>query len=867
METTLLATKLFIPPAAPGLVARPRLLEKLKAALTSRLVLISAPAGFGKTTILSQWIHQAKPPIPTAWLSLAETENDPTRFWEYFIAAVRTIRPAVGETAVSLLQASQPVPIESALTDLVNDLTTVQNDFVLVLDDYHFIQSLPVHRGLTFLVEHIPPRMHLVISTRADPPLPLPHLRGRGLMLEIGADDLRFTLAEATGLLRTLLEPELPLEDLRAINTHAEGWVVGLKMAALSLGKQKDVKASIAAFTGSQRYIMDYLMDEVLGQQSPEVRDFLLKTSILGRLSAPLCDAVTGRSDAADVLGEVERNHLFIVPLDESRRWYRYEHLFAELLQHRLEVELGKERVAELQKRASRWYEGNHFAEDAIDHALAAQDWEKAMELIVESVSPVKFGGLVTYNWLKQVPQEVLRTNAGASLVYASSIGIVGRLSEAKALLDEYEKLGVFPPSLAGRVAAIRTLLVAWQGGLRIEEYASKALSLLPADDLLMRGVVSHHLGLHYVLTGRSKEAVPPLNAAYDLWRRTGDDGLASTSLAFLGIIAMGWAGLQRAEEMFKQAIGLGGRHPNTVTAHLYLGAIYYLRNELDAAIAEHEKGIALSPDSRNLAIAHLRIAGARLAQGNIEAAEQATEQAERAASSGYPVGKVPTRIAACRAGLAVARGDDESASRWLDKVVDYEDLFGELPIASVRLLIQRRGRVLQERLKSGYEKQRKEGVKGGLVLACVALAFASSRPDEALSFLSEALAAGKPDGQIRSFVDWGMELAPLLRKAISRGIEPEYARMLLHIIEAEERQRRIRRGEMPSSSATKGVLSEREMEVLRLVGEGLSNQQIAAKLTISLNTAKTHVYRAFGKLDARDRVQALKRARELKLI
>ena len=865
MENALLATKLFIPMAVPGLVSRPRLMQRLNGILTSKLTLVSAPAGFGKTTLLTQWLQDSH--VSAAWLSLEDSENDPVRFWDYVISSLRTVHPTAGETSLSLLHSSQPVPLESALTPLINDLSKVSGDFVLVLDDYHFIQSPQVHAGVSFLLEHMPPGMHLVITTRADPPLLLPHLRGKGLMLEIGADDLRFTLAEASSLLTTILGSELALEDRRAINDRAEGWVVGLKMAALSLGKKKDVKGSIASFTGSQRYIMDYLMDEVLGQQSPEVRDFLMKTSILRRLTAPLCDAVTERADGANMLDQLERNHLFIVPLDESRSWYRYEHLFAELLLHRAEVELGKESVAASQKRASRWHEENHLIEDAIDHALAAQDWEKAMELIVESVSPVKFGGLVTYNWLKQVPREVLQTNARASLIYASSIGIIGRLSEAMALLDEYEKLGVFPTSLEGRVAAIRTLLVAWQGGLRIEEYAGKALSLLPADDLLMRGVVSHHLGLHYVLTGRSKEAIPPLKAAYDLWRRTGDDGLASISLAFLGIIAMGWTGLQRAEEMFKQAIVLGRRHPNTVTAHLYLGAIYYLRNELEAAIAEHDKGIALSPDFRNLAIAHLRIAGARLAQGNIEAAEQAIEQAERAASSGYPVGKVPTRIAACRVGLAVARGDDESASRWLDKVVDYEDLFGELPIATVRLLIQRRGRVLQERLKSGYERHRKEGVKGGVVLTCVALAFSSSRPDEALSFLSEALAAGKPDGQIRSFVDWGVELAPLLRKAISRGIEPEYARKLLDIIEAEERQRRIRRGEIPSSSGTKGPLSEREMEVLRLVAEGLSNRQIADKLTISLNTAKTHVYRAFGKLDAGDRVQALKRARELKLI
>ncbi len=442
VESTLLATKLFVPPVRPGLVFRPRLLDKLNAVLGSALTLVSAPAGFGKTTLISEWVNSRHPPLPTAWLSLEESENDPARFWEYFVAALRTVRPNVGEATLRQLHSLQPVPIESALAPLVNDLAVIVEDLVMVLDDYHFIESAPVNRGVSFFLDHMPPRMHLIIATRVDPPLPLARLRGKGVLCEIGADDLRFTFEEAAVLLRTPLGPELSPGDLRAINARAEGWAVGLKMAGLSLGKRRDVKESVAAFAGSQRYVMDYLMDEVLRQQSAEIRSFLLMTSILGRLCAPLCAAVTGRDDSQELLEELERSHLFVVPLDESRKWYRYEHLFAELLKHRLAIELGKDTAVDLQQKASRWFEENGLDESAIDCALAARDWKRAMDMVVASTAPFKYGEATTYRWLGQIPQEVLVTNPQASLMYASTARQAGGMNVGMTLLDEYERAG-----------------------------------------------------------------------------------------------------------------------------------------------------------------------------------------------------------------------------------------------------------------------------------------------------------------------------------------------------------------------------------------------------------------------------------------
>ena len=348
MEASLLTTKLNIPLARPQLVRRPRLMERLLEGLNNNLILVSAPAGFGKTTLVSEWVHSSRPPVPTAWLSLEEGENDPVRFWDYFIAALQTLQPSTGEIALDLLHSPQPSSIESVLTALINDLKGIQKDFVVVLDDYHLILAEPVQSGIIFLLDHLPLKMHLIISTRVDPPLPLAHFRGKGTLLEIRADDLRFSQEEATSLLAVMNTPILSAESINTLNTKAEGWVVGLKMAALAMRREKDILAFIAGFTDSQRYIMDYLVDEVLQRQPDEVRDFLLKTSMLERLSAPLCDYVTGHGGGREMLVRLEQANLFVVALDQSREWYRYHHLFAELLRHQFEVMSGAEEVMAL---------------------------------------------------------------------------------------------------------------------------------------------------------------------------------------------------------------------------------------------------------------------------------------------------------------------------------------------------------------------------------------------------------------------------------------------------------------------------------------------------------------------------------------
>ena len=810
----------------------------------------------------------ASPPIPTAWLSLEEADNDPVRFWEYFIAALKTIQPTIGETSLRLLHSSERGQTESVLAPLINDIAAFSGDFILVLDDYHFIQSAPVHQGLTFFLEHMPPRMHLVIATRVEPPLPLAHFRGKGTLLEIGVDDLRFSQQEAAGLLGAIDIPELSAENVSALNTRAGGWATGLKMAALSMRGEKDIPAFIATFTGSQRYVMDYLIEEVLQRQSPETRDFLLRTSVLERLNGPLCDAVTGRNNGSEILLKLESENLFVAPLDRSQEWYRYEHLFADLLRHRLELESGKGVAEELHNKASHWYEENGFRENAVNHALAARDWARALDLMLNLAPNLidTYGAVATYNWLRLVPEEILLTRPRACRYYTFLLNGLGHYNAAKTFLDRFEKAEAGNIASAGYIAAERTYIARAQDDPRTEEYARKALALLPQDEFLERASVSSGLGLYYQARGRFRESEPILTEAYDLFRKSANDWSAIFPLLRLALTKIVLRGeLRRAEEMSREVAPYAGRP----TGPAVLGLIRYERNDLESAAAEFEKAIALSAGNPlNIGSFTAQIVPTRLAQGNVEAAAKASEEAERLLIRDGVTAPTRALFAGCRIAVAEAQGDDEAISRWLDTFSDYEGFLGGIiPTSTIRLLREQGGEKGKRRLAALYEMCRKEGLRYYLIIERIDQAITSSQPDEGLSFLADALAMGKPEGFIHIFVDWGISLAPLLRLAISRGVEPQYARKLLDIIEAEDRQRRIRRGEIPASSGAGGLLSERELEVLRLVAEGLSNQQIAAKLMISLNTTKTHVRHIFDKLDAKDRLQAVTRAKELKLI
>lgn len=841
---------------------RARLVEKLKAALNSSLILLSAPAGFGKTTLLSQWIHSTQPPVRTAWLSLEESENDPLSFWEYFIAALRTLFPSVGETSLGLLRSSQSTPIEVTLSSLINEIAAIGSDHFLVLDDYHFIRTPAVHRGMEFFVDHMPPGMHLVIATRVDPPLPLPRFRGKGMLSEVRTDDLRLTLEEATDLLSTLGAPRLSAEGIQSLNTKTEGWAVGLKMAVLSMSGATDTAKFVSNFAGSQRYVMDYLIEEVLERQSEDVREFLLKTSGLNRLSGPLCDAVTGCDNGNKTLLHLEKANLFVVPLDDSRQWYRYHHLFDELLRHRLETEYGIGAVEEAQRRASRWNERNGFHEAAINHALAARDWQMAIDLI-SSTNPVPaYGHEKAYGWLSRMPSDVLLAHPQACIYYGFALGGMKPL-EVEAFLESYERSDSWDPSYAGQVALVRTGVAATLQDPRIEECASQALELLPPGDIASRELTKVFLGIFLYYQGRYLEAEPLLFESTNVLHGNSESLLG---LVFLVTISTFRGNLHRAEEMAKRALSLAEGHPYTWPTHLWLGVVNLWWNNLEAAAVELEKAAALNPSPFDVFNAYLWLADVRVTQGDIEAAGGALERAERVFVSGNLPAMNRCRLAAQHVHLAIIQEDAEAVSLWLGQIPVYENI-SLVPPPVMRLLINQRGTAILEQLKADYEASRKEDLCYGPIFVRVAQAVASSDPDEAMRFMAEALVRARSGGFVRPLISWGIHLAPLLRQAIARGIEPEYSRKLLNIIEAEDSERKMRKGLTVSTPPTPGFLSERETEILQLVAQGLSNRQIAARLVITLNTAKTHVHNISQKLDVSTRTQILAKARELKLL
>ena len=872
-ESTVLTTKLSIPRSKPDVVSRPRLLEKLRAVVDHRLVLVSAPAGFGKTTLLSEWVSHGISHCNVAWLSLEEADNDPARFWSYLLASLKTVHPSVGEMSLNLLRSPQRVSPESVLTPLINELSAVSGDVVLVLDDYHLIQSKAIHAGVAFFLEHMPAQMHMVIATRADPPLSLAQLRGKGMMLEIRTDDLRFTRDEAAALFGAVKAPRLSAEDVGRLDDRTEGWVVGLKMAGLALQQRSDVGGFIATFAGSQRYIMDYLMEQVLERQSNEVRDFLVETSVLERLTAPLCDAVTGRTDGRDMLLKLEHGNLFIAPLDESRQWYRYEHLFLDLLRHELEVRLGAGHIAELHRRASRWYEKD-YPDDAIHHALEAGDWVETTRLVRERwTRKIQNGEFATVlGWLQKVPEEVRNGDVDLCGMYGILLVTAGQLDAAEKVADGLDQRASDNKVLRGQVSSLRTRIALGRGEVkRAIELGTEALALLP-QETPARSFLCYILGYVHWQRGQFKEAEPLLTEACESGRRSGNRVAAAGSLALLAGAECSTTGrLRRPFELYRQVVELAGATSAGASAHQGLGWTLYEWNDLEAAGREIERAIELvrlMGGAEFLARQHALLAHCRLAQGKESEASKEMEQAQVIAqNSGSPHDRA--EHAAYHIRMALRRNDLASATEWGRRLA--EDA-GALPFYHVhvplRLLIaQGEKAAAAQRLQVLYEESFRRGLRQEMIYVRVCQVLAADTTESALGFLADALTVTEPEGYVRTFVDEGRLLAPLLRQAVLRGISRDYAGKLLTIIEAEERQRLAAGREQDYSLSARGLLSQRELEVLRLLAEGLSNKEVASRLIISRDTAKNHVHAILEKLDVRNRTQAVAKARDLKLL
>jgi LuxR family maltose regulon positive regulatory protein len=881
MAMPLLKTKLYIPPARPDAqrVSRPRLIERLERGLDSgcKLTLISAPAGFGKTTLVTEWLNSAEHPF--TWLSLDENDNDPARFLMYVVAALQGIDPAIGQAAQAMLQAPQLPPPEALLTSLINDIATTGRPFVLVLDDYHLIQAMPIHQQLSFLLEHQPPQAHLVIVTRKDPLLSLSRWRARGQMIEIRQADLKFTEEEAAEFLQRVMRLELSSADVAALHRRTEGWIASLQLAALSMQGRDDVHELVQSFAGSHRYILDYLIEEVFQRQPADIQDFVLKTSILDRFTASLCDAVVEREDSREVLLALEHGNLFTVPLDESRQWYRYHRLFADLLRQQLRIVERQGLVPELHQRASRWYEAEGYPAEAVHHALAGSDWERATTLIVNvGESMLKSGNVTTLlAWLQALPDEEIRARPELCLSYSWALILTGQMDAAESYLAQAEQIArgepsrttQEPPALLGAIISAQAYIARTRGDdPRTIALSQRALTLLPADALSERSVVALNMGVAHWTSGHLAEAEQTLTEAAHAAQQSGNIYAGLTALCFLGTIQAAQGRLHRAAELYREAIRVGRGAPAIAYAHIELGALLYEWNDLETAADHLQRGIELGQRGGHVEI---RISGYRTlacfkqAQGDAPAALDALEGAHQLARDRDVPPLIRARNAACHVQIALAQEDLSTATRWAEQVADRADsspFYPLLGLTPARLLLAQNQRAAAaEQLAAQYETAIHEGWKFGLVEVRTLQALAAPTPATALTFLADALTLAQPEGYIRTFVDKGKPMAMLLQKAASQGIAPDYVARLLAAFEPVPEP-------LPSSAQPLiEPLSERELQVLRFVAAGLSNREIAEALYISVNTVKTHLQRIYGKLGVSSRTVAATKAQKLNLL
>jgi LuxR family maltose regulon positive regulatory protein len=878
----LLLTKLTVPRPPAGLIPRPRLSARLAASAPRPLTLIAAPAGFGKTTLVSEWARQCE--LPIAWVSLDAADSDPARFWRYVIAALDGVHPGIGAGASAVLHAPGPVPTPALLTALLNALAAAPGDLLLVLDDYHLIDAPQIHDGMAFLLDHLPATLRLVIAGRGDPPLPLARLRARGQVSELRAADLRFTLDEAAAFFRRTLGLDLSEADLAALDARTEGWIAGLQLAALSLRDAPAGPDVARLVTGADRHILDYLVAEVLAQQPPAVRDFLLQTAILPRLSGPLCDAVTGRPGGQAMLERLEAANLFLIPLDNTRGWYRYHHLFAEVLHSRL-GQAAPDSIPTLHARAGAWHQQQGQINEAIEHALAAEDWPRVLDLIESLDRELASRGeqATLRRWLSAVPDALLAGRPGLCLRYAWALLFHQHLCASEpplAVAEQAWRAGGDDARL-GEVLILRSAVASFQGDpARALVCAREALARLPAADLFQRDIAYAYVfaacrstgdlaGAAEALAGQralghvvNSMPVPPAAAGISLDTEIG-----------AGHLAVAAGRLREGAAAYRQAIRLAGRtHLRArMGAHWHLSQILREWNDLDAAEEHARQGTAICAqigEALSLPEGHLLIARILAARSDYEGARQELELARDGARQGGRDQFVQL-LATEAARLWLRQARLAEAGRWaagcalpLDVPPPYERQFEYLTLVRVRLAQHLPGnapRVLARLIEDGEAAGRTREVMGGLVLLALAHA-ARGATDQALPPLERALALAEPEGYIRLFVDEGAPLAALLDHLAAQRPPTAYIRTLRAAFAADAAPAGV-----PIAYTT--PLSPREAGVLRLLGQGASNDQIAAELTIAVDTVKKHVSHIYTKLDVTSRTQAVARARQLGLL
>jgi LuxR family maltose regulon positive regulatory protein len=895
----ILFTKLYIPPPRGDAVARPQLLERLDQIAPGSLTLLAAPAGYGKTSLLSAWA--AKLPKSVAWISLDEGENDLARFLTYLTAAIRTLHSDFGESALVMLRSPKSLNPDPILTGLLNEISDWNEELFLVLDDYHVLSETNIHRAVSYILDHIPSKMQVLIATRTDPPLSLARLRGRGKLQEFRVKDLQFSLEEAKQFIKNSFELQISEKDLQLLNRRTEGWITGLQLAALSLKGLEDPSTFIQAFAGDDRLIVDYLVEEVLSNLPKEKRHFLTRTGILRKLSSSLCDAVVYGDAAAgkseEFLESIEADNLFLVPMDNRRLWFRYHQLFADLLQKRL-METESDFIPKLHRRASEWFENQGYANDAIRHAYESGDVDRAAELIIrEAEATLMRSEVITLRrWIDRLPEGFSYPDPQLYIYHAISLLLGGASQED---VEDVLQGAESDPSqnlIRGEVASLRAMAAMYRGEMNSSvKFAQEALDHLPETSHFLRSLTIDTLGIAYVMQGDLEDAVSILQEAVQAGQDSGNILVAAGALSNVAGLVMHAGDLKQAYDLYSQALEIardseGKPLPIAGKALMGLGEIAREQNDLEKATRDLLEAIDLLENfgEGGIIVAYLTLSRIYHVRGDDRAAFEMLEKAQKLATQSAGMEMDDILVSIQRARLNLSLGNLEEAIRWVDeRELDSTGIvnggqpekltsssFTLLELSEyttwVRILIaqgryQEAQSVLDLCLSMAQETNQLRRILECQILQAV-LHQGMGKMDSAVQIIREALDLANEHGYFRIFLDEGEELVQLLYEASRRGIEPDFAGKLLAAYTHTEA---LPKGRPLTADALEIVepLSERELEVLGLIAQGMSNQEIARKLVLSLSTVKWHSGNIYGKLGAKNRTQAVAKARQLGIL
>ena len=890
MSTPILTTKFSIPPRRQDWVLRARLINRLDEGLRRKLILVSAPAGFGKTTLIASWLHglgdRDQNPPRVAWLSLEEEDNDPIRFLAHMIGALQTIDPAAGQTVRPFLATPKVPKLNHLMTILINDLAILEGKSVFVLDDYHVINHPELQTAVGFFLEHLPSRSHLVITTREEPSLPLPRLRARWEIMEIRLQDLRFTGDETAAFLNRTMGLTLTAEATQKLEDRTEGWIAGLQMAALSLRGRKRMSGcdqaalDIEALSGGHRDIIDYLAAEVLRQQPDEVRTFLRQTAILDRFNASLCDAVTGRSDSQTMLTHLEKANLFLIPLDDQRRWYRYHHLFADFLR----TELAETEQSALHRQASEWHEEHSLTTEAIKHALAARDPVAVVRLIRSSAEEtLRDGGFTTIlGWVNALPDEVVRAHSDLSVHKGWLLYLRGEIAAAETYAAQaaQNQSPDDPPVQRGMLLSFRAYLAISRGepeeAVRLAE---EALTLLSDTESFYRTTALSHLGQAQRLVGDRQTAIETLRQAIALGQRLGNHLITLEALGYLTQLLYQQGELREAIMSCEQAArqyqdAAGQPLPMAGLIYVPLGMLHYESDDLAQADHYVTTGIALCQRMGTVyptLLGQRTLARLHFTRGETEAAWQTLAAARCLAAKSENQRRIRL-IIAMTAEIQLRQGLTAAAALTLEELPGSARERSEQENLTVSRLLLAQGKALAARslLLQLEQMAEKQGRLGSLITIHLLQALAHQaldHPSAAFESLEHALCLAAPEGYRSVFLDEGPPVEALLLQLPHRT-----SGFVSGLLEAFARRREVNRPAVaaPSPSPARALierLSETQLTVLRLVADGLSNRDIAARLSITEGTTKWHLNQIYGKLNVGSRTQALAQARQLNLL